>query len=174
MALGYSTPAEISIILAEAKWRPPANGLRAAIEFAPEKASYTHGEFMAVRFHVQNVGQQDIEFRSASTRQDWAQVKDKDGDDVKVHRRRHSGTVYTRSHTIKPTDVFSLKTTGLGFAEEDQTLDEFHAHKGYYVGSILHSKPGTYAVHYDVNRDLKTGIRKVLIEGVRDFFLARC
>jgi len=163
-ALASSNPVEISIILVEHKWSAPVNGLRAAVEFVPEKASYTQGESVAVRFHIQNVSDSDIEFKSVSTRQDYARVKDKDGNEVRVRRRFHSGTVYTRNHTIKPTDVLVLKTTGLGFAEvEDQTLDEFKSNKDFYVGSILRSKPGTVAIHYNVNRDLKTGVRKVKI-----------
>jgi|GEM_PF-4331329 len=163
MALAFSEPVEISIILAEDKWGQPVNGLRAAVEFSSEKTSYTQGETVAVRFHVQNISDHDIEFKSISSRQDWPSVKDSGQKDVKVERRFHSGTVYTRTHTIKPTEVLVLNTTGLGFAEENQTFDDFKTAKAPYIGSLILSDPGVYAIHYQINPNLKTGIRKVTI-----------
>jgi beta-lactamase regulating signal transducer with metallopeptidase domain len=165
MALAYSDPVEISIILAEHKWGPPTNGLRAAVEFIPEKASYTQGESVAVRFHVQNVSDRAIEFKSQSIRWDWPLVKDRNGKDVKVLRYEHFVMGTEINHVIKPKEVLVLNTYGLGFIEfDDQSLNMINENKGYFIGSVLCSKPGEYAIHYQVNSTLKTGVRKITID----------
>ena len=143
-------------------WGEVVGGLRAAAEFVPEKESYTLGEGVEVRFHIQNVGSEDAEFASESTRQDWAAVKDSDGNDVKVDRRWHSGTVATIRHIIKPGQILTLKTSGLGFGDFDDPA-VVAERKGPWIGSVVRCGPGQYSISYPVNRDLETGVRKVTV-----------
>jgi hypothetical protein len=146
----------------EVAWGEAVNGLRAAVEFVPEKESYTWGEGVEVRFHIQNIGSEDAQFASESTRQDWATVKDSDGNDVKVDRRRHSGTVATIRHIIKPGQILTLKTSGLGFGDSDDPA-LVTERKGPWIGSLVQCGPGQYSISYPVNRDLKTGVREVTV-----------
>ncbi len=143
-------------------WGEVVGGLRAAAEFVPEKESYTLGEGVEVRFHIQNVGSEDAQFASESTRQDWATVKDSDGNDVKVDRRWHSGTVATIRHIIKPGQILTLKTSGLGFGDFDDPAVVVER-KGPWIGSVVRCGPGQYSISYPVNRDLETGVRKVTV-----------
>ncbi|UCG48656.1 MAG: hypothetical protein JSU94_02555, partial [Phycisphaerales bacterium] len=143
-------------------WGEAVGGLRAAVEFVTEKGSYAMGEGVEVRLHIKNVSDENVEFSSLSTRQDYAIVKDGEGKEVKVEKRWHTGTVSRRRHTLKPGQVLVEKTSGLSFEDfHDSAL--LGRRKGPWIGSVVRCTPGRYSICYAVNQVLRTGERTVTV-----------
>ncbi|MHC4744479.1 MAG: HEAT repeat domain-containing protein, partial [Planctomycetota bacterium] len=144
-------------------WGEEVGGLRAAVDFVPDKTSYVLGERADVRLHIKNVSDKNVEFESISARQDYAIVRDSEGREVKVDKKFRRGTVGPRRHIIKPGEVLVLDTTGIGFGDIDDKALVNQPKEPYYVGSIVHCNVGEYFIRYRVNRNLMTGERKVTI-----------
>jgi len=143
-------------------WGKEVNGLRVAVEFVPEKESYDLEERVGVRFHIQNVSNEDVQFRSMSGRQYWPTVKDSDGKEVKVDTWESLGTWSYLHHIIKPGQTFKLKNTGLIFSDfhDSALLDK---PKWVGIAGVVRCGPGQYSIYYKLNRTLETGVRKVTV-----------
>jgi len=162
----------------EDNWGEEVNGLRAAVEFVPEKELYSMGESFEVRFHVQNVSDHDIQIVSLTWRQDCPFVEDDKGNDVWVSSCISLGYMITSRQTLKPGETAVLKGSGIGFGELDANVSALH--KSFnktkaLIGNIFRCKPGQYFIHYDLKLPgvsgqpdcwrgrLKTGKRKITI-----------
>ncbi|UCG48955.1 MAG: HEAT repeat domain-containing protein, partial [Phycisphaerales bacterium] len=160
-----SEPFEIEIVGGESDklvWGEAVGGLRAAVEFVPEKESYAPGDRVEVRLHIKNVSDKNVEFSSISTRQDYAIVKDGEGKEVKVDKRWHTGVVSPIRHILEPGQILVEKTSGLGFSDfRDAAI--LHKSQGPWVGSMARCRPGRYSVYYPINRTLNTGVRMVTV-----------
>jgi len=117
---------------------------------------------VGVRFHIQNVSNEDVQFRSMSGRQYWPTVKDSDGKEVKVDTWESLGTWSYLHHIIKPGQTLKLKNTGLIFSDfhDSALLDK---PKWVGIAGVVRCGPGQYSIYYKLNRTLETGVRKVTV-----------
>ena len=129
-------------------WGEEVNGLRAAVEFLPEKESYWLGERVGVRFHVQNVSDEDIQIASPSFRQGpGVFVQDEQGKEISVSYIVHTGIPRIVRYILKPRETVALEGSGLGLG--DAALNEDVSTKPL-PGNCIHCGPGRYDIHYEL------------------------
>jgi len=136
-------------------WGEEVNGLRVAVQFVPEKASYSLGERVNVRYHVQNVSDHDIQIASRASRQDLPFIKDEEGNNVSVHGYRQLGFSGEVRHILVPSKTAVLNGYALGFEDADDPA---------LIGppvmplacEVVRCEPGKHFIHYEVRLpDLK-------------------
>jgi len=106
-------------------WGEAVNGLRAAVEFVPEKESYSLGERVGVRFHIQNVSDRNIQITSTSWRQEKGIfVQDDEGKKISLTTRGgFSGLPRIVRHILTPSETVVLESSGLGFGDAASKKD---------------------------------------------------
>ncbi|MHC4743588.1 MAG: HEAT repeat domain-containing protein [Planctomycetota bacterium] len=145
-----SEPFEIEIVpdapkAAELVWGKAVNGLRAAVEFIPEKASYGFGAKIGLRFHFQNVSNRDIQFVSDTWRQEQrCVVEDENGKTLPVSHSVYSGWTPVERYYLKPGETTAIDSSAFGIAANNEQADKL----GYPVGHQFVCKPGTYFVRF--------------------------
>jgi hypothetical protein len=179
-AAAISNPVEIEILSSETMppptdtaagsalvWGPEARGLRASLEFVPEKETYRLGERIGVRFHLQNVSAKSIRLMTLDPGVDAVIVEDVDG-----RRQVVTQTVNlvdskpSVPRVLKPGQEIVLKSEDLGFSAS-----------GDFPGCNVSCKPGLYFVRYPLRSRsgqgsnegdwlgvVETGVRAVQIE----------
>ena len=121
-------------------WGEEVNGLRAAVEFIPDKPEYSFGERIDLRFHIQSVSDKTIQFISESWRQDRsAIIEDRDG-----NMRAAPGTWYTGvcpidRYYLKPGEKVVIDSYDLGIARNREQAYELK----HPVGYRLHCEPAS-------------------------------
>ena len=128
-------------------WGEEVNGLRAAMEFMPEKKSYSLGERVEVRFHIQNVSNHDIQIATTKRRQDHAFVQDDDGKEISVSKIDFLWRPHIVHHILKPRETVVLKSVGLGFGKEASLQD---VNTKPLTGNFILCGPGSYFIHYQL------------------------
>ncbi|MHC4085312.1 MAG: HEAT repeat domain-containing protein [Planctomycetota bacterium] len=130
-------------------WGKEVNGLRAAVEFVPEKESYSLGERVGVRFHIQNVSDHNIQITSTSWRQtSRVFVQDDEGKEISVKFRLFSGIPRIVRYILKPRETVVLESSGLGFGDAASTMD---INTKPVTGNFIRCGPGRYFIHYKLN-----------------------
>ncbi|MFW9842940.1 MAG: hypothetical protein ACFFES_18815, partial [Candidatus Thorarchaeota archaeon] len=120
-------------------WGKQVNGLRAAVEFVPQKKSYSLGERVGIRFHVQNVSAEPIQFISDTWRQnDRATIEDEDGKRQPVSTAWYSDWTAVDRYYLKPGEKAVVESSDFGIAANNEQADDL----GYPVGYTLVCVPG--------------------------------
>jgi len=145
-----SEPFEIEIIPAVPKagelvWGEPVNGLRAAVELIPEKASYGFAEKIGLRFHFQNVSDKDIQFVSDTWRQEQRTiVEDENGNPQSLSHSVYSGMTPVERFYLKPGETTAIDSSAFGIAANNEQAKKL----GHPVGHKFICKPGDYFVRF--------------------------
>ena len=145
-------------------WGEEVNGLRAAVEFVPEKKSYSLGERVGVRFHIQNVSKHDIQIASSGWRQEHRIfVQDDEGKEISVRSGWFSGDAGIVRYILKPRETVVLESSGLGFGDAASKMD---INTKPLTSNFIRCGPDRYFVHYklklpDITR--KDGDGKVIV-----------
>ncbi|MHC4693213.1 MAG: M56 family metallopeptidase, partial [Planctomycetota bacterium] len=128
-------------------WGKKVNGLRAAVEFVPQKKSYSLGERVGIRFHVQNVSAEPIQFISDTWRQnDRATIEDEDGKRQPVSTAWYSDWTAVDRYYLKPGEKAVVESSDFAIVANNEQADDL----GYPVGYTLVCVPGTYSVGFSV------------------------
>jgi beta-lactamase regulating signal transducer with metallopeptidase domain len=147
-------------------WGKAVNGLRAAIEFVPERQAYSAGEWIGVCFHVQNVSTRTISCSLSRTLQCPAVVKDANGNILPASRKDFSDltVIYSELSLAPGADVVLPNTSlrfGGGLPRPEESANAY--------GTAVQCGPGRYFVQFlnlpgngTVN-DFETGIREVIV-----------
>jgi hypothetical protein len=128
-------------------WGGAVEGLRAAVEFVPEKESYEQGEVVGIRFHLQNVSNQIIHL---ATPRWWIRsrcfVEDQLG--MKIPTRtvpEPFGITTIDRHKLLPGQAIKLESGSLAIAKDETQGNSFHK---YPVRNVVILKPGQYSLYY--------------------------
>jgi hypothetical protein len=128
-------------------WGKQVNGLRAAVEFVPRKKSYSPGERVGIRYHIQNVSAEPIQFVSDTWRQnDRATIEDEDGNRQPVSTAWYSDWTTVDRYYLKPGEKAVVESAAFGIAANNEQADDL----GYPVGYTLVCVPGIYSVGFSV------------------------
>ncbi|MFC1601188.1 M56 family metallopeptidase [Candidatus Sumerlaeota bacterium] len=156
----------------ELAWGEAVAGLRAAVEFVPEKETYLIGDHVDVRFHLENVGDKAIQIARSRSSNDpgrWT-VEDADGREIVCYAQSlWHGPGGIDRRILSPGEKTVLDDRylpSLSFGEREK------GSKSRRTADI--HKAGTYSVSYKLvfNRraegdravELRTGKREVMIE----------
>jgi beta-lactamase regulating signal transducer with metallopeptidase domain len=123
-------------------WGEEVNGLRAAIEFEPEKQTYSIPEKIGVHFHIQNVSDKPIQFISESYRWEPLKIEDANGNRQGVRENVYSGLPPVTRHYLEPGREVVLRGLPLSIAQDEQQLESL----GGPYGTDFKAKPGVYSV----------------------------
>ena len=140
-----------SAVEGEEGWGEVVNGLRAAVEFVPEKESYVIGERVKIRHYVQNVSDGNIQIASTTWRQDQAFATDGEGHDVRVDCSWFSGWPRIVRHVLKPGQTVVLDSSGLRFGDADDPALVQDLNKRPLIGNLVRCEPGQYFIYYRVD-----------------------
>lgn len=128
--LGKTPAAQLEGKEIELIWGQEANGLRAAVEFVPEKKCYSLGETIGIRFHIQNVSNNTISFTTESWRNDKTDcvIQDSFGKKREVKSAIYLGWNPLRRETLSPGQIVILESALLAIArnrtDEIKSLSE--------------------------------------------------
>jgi len=137
-AVQAETPSEDTSLI----WGEAVNGLRAAIEFVPEKESYSIPEQIDIRFHIQNVSDKPIEFISESYRPEPLKIEDANGNRQGTRENVYSGLPPITRHYLEPGREVVVRGLPLSIAQDEQQLESL----GGPYGTDFKAKPGVYFV----------------------------
>jgi len=156
----YSNALEIEILPAESPelvWGEAVNGLRAAIEFVPEKETYSIPEQIDIRFHIQNVSDKPLQFISESYRPEPLEIHDANGNRQGIRENYYSGLPPVTRHHVEPGREVVLPGLPLSIAQDEQQLDSL----GDPHGTDFKAKGGVYFVRAKlwISRFLTSGRR---------------
>ena len=139
-------------------WGEEVNGLRASVEFLPEKESYWLGERVGVRVHVQNVSERDIQIASTSWRQEQRIfVQDEQGEEISVRTGFFTGLSSIRRNYLKPHEAVVLASETIVSGNSDLSFGDVTPrtsvlqHTKTVTINLIHCEPGRYSVHYKLN-----------------------
>jgi HEAT repeat protein len=153
-------------------WGEESNGLRSAIEFVPEKESYSIGYLVEIRLHIQNVSDKEIRIARETGHPEylgkWA-VEDSNGGGIRCGlsggKWHGPGGADRRILGHGQETVFDFDSVGLG----NPTGDGFPRCES--LARI--EKPGSYSFRYklrfeekadgDWSGDVETGKREIVI-----------
>jgi hypothetical protein len=130
-------------------WGQDVNGLRAAVEFVPEKECYNFREEIGIRFHVQNTSDWIIKLPTTSWRfgnESKCVIKDKNGKSVPVSHTWFYGDPKVDRHEILPDEVVIIECAPLAIAKDEAQAEKFNHPIAY--SAVL--KPGEYYLHYEL------------------------
>jgi hypothetical protein len=133
--LGIAIPLSLS-------WGDDVNGLRAAIEFEPEKQTYSILQKIDVHFHIQNISDKPIQFISESYRWEPLKIEDANGNRQGVRENVYSGLPPITRHYLEPGGEVVLRGLPLSIAQDEQQLESL----GGPYGTDFKAKPGVYFV----------------------------
>ncbi len=128
-------------------WGKQVNGLRAAVEFVPEKNVYSFGQTIGLRYHIQNVSAEPIQFISDTWRQnDGTTIEDEEGKRQPVSTAWYSDWTAVDRYYLKPGEKTVVESAAFGIAANNEQADDL----GYPVGYTLVCEPGIYSVGFSV------------------------
>jgi len=130
-------------------WGETADGLRAAVEFLPEKEEYAIGEQIGIRFYIQNDSNRIIQFTTGSWRDDGTTCVAQDSKGNKILSR---SILYTGLGTIQrkillPGQIVTLESATLYLAADEKRANS----ATHPVGNVLILKPGQYSLWYQLD-----------------------
>jgi beta-lactamase regulating signal transducer with metallopeptidase domain len=123
-------------------WGEVVDGLRAAVEFVPEKQTYSILEKIDVHFHIQNISDKPIQFISESYRSEPLKIEDANGNRQGVRENVYSGSPPVTRHYLEPGREVVLRGLPLSIAQDEQQLESL----GEPYGTDFKAKPGVYFV----------------------------
>ena len=130
------------------RWGEAVNGLRAAVEFVPEKKSYSLGEEIGIRFHIQNVSDRTIQFTTAIWRNDGTVciLEDDGGRVVRSVHIIYLGWVRLVRKVLELGQTTTLESASLGIARDEAQAESFN----HPVGNTVILKPGHFSLRYQL------------------------
>jgi|GEM_PF-1833751 len=124
-------------------WGEPVDGLRAALELVPRQETYSLGQRVDMRLHVENVGERTVQFITSIPRQgDRVVVEDKNGNEQTVNMTRYTGISPTVRWIVPPGQVVALDGSRLGIVDNRRKADAL----GHPTPHVLICKPGRYFI----------------------------
>jgi hypothetical protein len=187
----YSRPVQVDVAhkspWAEAVWGVPVNGLQAAVEFIPEKESYSVGEVIGIRFHIQNVSDRPIQLASSDWRQeDGLVVKDANGEEVSTGSVWYSGMPTMVRVILLPGQHITLESPSLGIGAVFERQEHRFTN---LIGYGIECRHGRYFLQFELDfpdvtstgvpveddwqGELQTGRRKLVITPAPEVLLGR-
>lgn len=107
-------------------WSNPVDGLRAAMEFLPQKAAYGHGEKPEPKLHVQNVSDKPITLASLLWLPELkATVQNDQGESINVDSVWYTGETLMARVTLQPRQVVIFDAGNVGLAVSKERADKF-------------------------------------------------
>ena len=107
-------------------WGMAENGLRAAAELVPQRATYAQGQKPDVRLHVQNVSDKAITFASPLWLSDLnAAVKNEQGVAIPLNTVFYSGWTLSSRATLQPGQSIVYDAGNLGLAQTLLEAEKF-------------------------------------------------
>jgi prepilin-type processing-associated H-X9-DG protein len=105
----------------DTQWGQDVNGLRASVEFIPDKVSYSLGERIGIRFNIQNVSSKEIQIAYSELLDSYAEITNSRGEDVSIPSPYGVATGFSRTARVnlKPNETIKLNNFGLGFGRQD-------------------------------------------------------
>ena len=123
-------------------WGEAVNGLRAAVEFVPDKQQYSFGEKTEVRLHIQNVSEKPIQFTSSDPVDSQAVIEDDKGrQGLAVENISSYWPIFERYH-LQPGKKLVLKTGCLGIISKDNEV------KSPQCRWMVRGRPGVYFAQF--------------------------
>lgn len=111
---------------AELVWGEPANGVRAAMSFAPSTTSHAHGEKPKLNIHVQNISDAPITVASQLWMSELgAHVQDENGEPVEVSTAFYTGRTPVARVTLKPQQIAVFYAGNIGLAITGERAGNF-------------------------------------------------
>ena len=157
-------------------WGEVVNGLRAALEFVPEKRSYSLGEEIdnevlgekvGTRFHIQNVSGKTVnKFQKVGQgMRGHGAIIDANGNKLPFTDIRW-GMEWRPdySQVLRPNEIFTLDGPEIDIRGYNK-----YGNPGRMGGSIVYCKPGQYSISFELafdNLTLQTGKRKLVINSL--------
>lgn len=130
-------------------WGERVNGLRAAVEFIPEKECYNFGEVIGIQYKVQNVSERIIQLSTTTWRfgaESKCVIKDKGGKSIPVSGTFFTGRSKVDRYEILPGEAVVLKSSSLAIAKDWAQAKGFRHPIAY--SAVL--KPGEYSLRYEL------------------------
>ena len=146
-------------------WGKEVNGLRATIEFIPEREAYALGEKIGVCFRVQNVSTRTISMALPRKAQCKAVVLGAGSKDVPTSRGELLGPVGYMELRLAPGEETVLYNASLLFGGREMKTEE----PEYFYGTNVRCGSGRYLVKYlnlpdnEESKTLETGFREVIV-----------
>jgi prepilin-type processing-associated H-X9-DG protein len=137
------------------QWGQDVNGLRASVEFIPDKESYSLGERIGIRFNIQNVSNKEIRIAYSELLDSYAEITNSRGEDVSIPSPYGVATGLSRTNRVnlKPNEIISLNNFGLGFGRQDDpalvkelTIDP----NDYTTREYNKLEPDQYSIQYNI------------------------
>ncbi|MCA9443174.1 MAG: hypothetical protein KC964_20410, partial [Candidatus Omnitrophica bacterium] len=160
-------------------WGEPVNGLRAAVEFVPEKEAYVPGDVIGIRFNIQNVSGESIAYAGLNPMEEWVKIKNSEGQWEGRECREYLLPAPTVPCVILPGNIAVYDNLPISIGRENPENKQT-------IGCVLPDNPGDYFVLYDVQggnvrnktnsdfdpgdakiwwgRKLTTGVRKLTVK----------
>jgi hypothetical protein len=155
-------------------WGEVVNGLRAALEFIPEKKSYSLGEEIGIRVHIQNMSDKVIPVAIVKGRTfpGYPIIEDiKESKIIVTPLKMWDGRRSVDRRLLNPgeTVVFEAERGFAIYSEREKSFNDFKDSESFYE-----LKPGEYLMRYKLNLSqsfesddwqgtLETGNRKLVI-----------
>ena len=169
------TEAAASAIAQIKGWGEVVNGLRAAVEFVPEKETYSLGrevngevlgEKIGTRFHIQNVSGKTVNrFQKIGQGvEGHGIVEDAEGNKLRFGNIRW-GTEWRPdySQVLRPNEIFTLDGPEIDIRGYNK-----YGNPARMGGSIVYCKPGQYSIRFNLTFDtgliLELGKRVLVIK----------
>lgn len=159
-------------------WGQPVNGLRAALEFVPERKSYMMGQVLDIRIHVQNVTTKTVEFICPGILEIAPHVVDSKGKEMPMSHSAFAWVVQRVTHRLAPGQTVALRAISIAFVDNRTPPGPLPSNKA--VGSVVSCRPGQYSVWYELHlgdydkkyeatggpeAKRRTGVRALLLAG---------
>jgi len=123
-------------------WGEEVKGLRAAVEFVPEKQAYTGPVIIDLRLHIQNVSDHPIQFASSDPAYSRAVVEDDKGNKQRLLESVSSyWRIFQRCY-LQPGEELVLQSAPVGIATD------YNEAEGLCVPWVLQNKPGVYFARF--------------------------
>ncbi len=139
----------------DAQWGQDVNGLRASLEFIPDKKSYSLGERIGIRFKIQNVSNKDIQIAYSELLDSYAEITNSRDEDVSRPSPYTVGSGWPRTTRVnlKPNETITLNNFGLGFGRQDDPalVKEVFEPNDYTTREYNQLEPGQYSIQYKIS-----------------------
>jgi beta-lactamase regulating signal transducer with metallopeptidase domain len=126
-------------------WGPEILGLRAAVELVPEKQSYSLGDSLQIRFHIQNVSSQTIQFSSVPGWYIQLFLEDSHGKVMPGIVTNYLGWEALRGKNLTPKETVDLESLTLSIFKGSVEADA----KTFITSNSVILKPGHYKLYYE-------------------------
>ncbi|MBN1973235.1 MAG: hypothetical protein JW787_06325 [Sedimentisphaerales bacterium] len=138
------------------QWGQDVNGLRASVEFIPDKESYSLGERIGIRFNIQNISRKEIQIAYAEQFDSYAEITNSRGEDVSRPSTsiERSGWPRVNRNKLKPNEIITLNNFGLGFGRQDDPalVKEIYIDPNDYTTREYNQlEPDQYSIQYKIS-----------------------